>query len=204
MYLAKTPEILKPLYKDLVWDMEVKAKEMFLSFDDGPHPSITPKVLDLLKQFDAKATFFCIGGNVKKHPEIYKRILNEGHSVGNHTYNHMNGWKFSDYSYYRNIIECAELVNTNLFRPPYGRIKSKQVKGLKSRFKIIMWDVLSADYDKKVTPEKCFQNVKENAKSGSIVVFHDSLKAEKNMLYTLPKVLDHFSKEGYLFKNIIL
>jgi peptidoglycan-N-acetylglucosamine deacetylase len=204
MYLAKTPEILKPIYKDLVWDMKVSKKTLFLTFDDGPHPTVTHKVLDILDQFNAKASFFCIGGNVKKYPKVYQRILAENHAVGNHTYNHMNGWKFSEYSYYRNVLECTEFVDSNLFRPPYGRIKSKQVKGIKSRFKIIMWDVLSADYDKKINPEKCFQNVKENAKSGSIVVFHDSLKAQENMLSTLPKVLTHFSEQGYSFEKIIL
>lgn len=198
-YLVKTPNALKPLANDLLWSLDHCENKMFLTFDDGPTPDITHQILDILDQYHAKATFFCIGGNVKSNLDVYSEILARGHKTGNHTWNHMNGWEYSDYSYFRNVIECAELVDSNLFRPPYGRIKPSQVRGLKHKYKIVMWDVLSGDWETELAPEQCLLNVTKHAKSGSIVVFHDSEKSKNNMLFALPKVLKHFTDKGFSF-----
>ncbi|MFZ5552721.1 MAG: polysaccharide deacetylase family protein [Bacteroidota bacterium] len=199
MYTAKTPRIVKALYRDLVWKISTPDPVLFLTFDDGPVPEVTPKVLEILKQYNAKATFFCIGDNVKKHPEIYRQILEEGHRTGNHSFNHLNGWKTKNAVYYRNIFKCSEEVNSALFRPPYGKITRSQSAKLKNRFSIIMWDVLSGDFDRSATKEKCLQNVIQSASPGSIIVFHDSIKAADKMLYALPKVLSHYSSIGFSF-----
>ncbi len=185
---------------------------LFLTFDDGPIPEVTPQILSILKKYNAKATFFCIGENVKKHPEIFRQILEHGHSVGNHTYNHLNGWKTSNDDYFENILKCDEALKfefrisksafSNLFRPPYGRIKLSQVRKIKKKFRVIMWDVLSEDYNKEISGEKCFQNVVSSASNGSIIVFHDSEKARERVLYALPKVMEHFSKLSFSFKAI--
>lgn len=202
MYLTKTPEAVKPFAADLVWNFSRLEKTIYFTFDDGPTPGVTEAVLEILKDFRAKATFFCIGGNVKAHPGLFMRIQDEGHTVGNHSWNHMSGWKFSNFSYFKNILECAELVHSNLFRPPYGRITRPQVSVLKKRFSIVMWDVLSGDWKQDLDHEKCLINVISNGRQGSIVVFHDSLKAEKNMLYALPRALRHYADRGYMFKAI--
>jgi peptidoglycan/xylan/chitin deacetylase (PgdA/CDA1 family) len=199
MYLVKTPEMLKPLASDLLWNMSRDEKTIYLTFDDGPTQSITHEILDVLEEFRAKATFFCIGGNVARNPEAYRAMVDRGHRTANHTWNHMNGWKFSDYSYLKNVLECSKLVESNLFRPPYGRITRSQVRALKSRFQIVMWDVLAADWRKEVSKEKCLSNVADNARNGSIVVFHDSEKAYSNMIYALPLSLKRLSEEGYSF-----
>nr|BFF39532.1 polysaccharide deacetylase family protein [Tenacibaculum mesophilum] len=181
-------------------------KEIFLTFDDGPIPKVTEFVLDQLHLFNAKATFFCIGDNIRKYPAVFSRIINEGHSVGNHTFNHLNGWKNSNTTYINNINKCENLLShqkTKLFRPPYGKIKRKQAKQLLANgYKIIMWDVLSADFDPTITKEKCLQNVLRNVENGSIIVFHDSIKASDKLYYVLPKVLEEFSLQGYKFKAI--
>jgi len=202
MYLAKTPEAVKPFTADLIWNFSRIEKSIYITFDDGPTPGVTEAVLDILDDYRARATFFCIGGNVKAHPGLFMQIQEKGHSVGNHTWNHMNGWKFSNYSYYKNILECDEWVNSNLFRPPYGRITLAQAKVLKKRFKLIMWDVISGDWKQELHHEKCLLNVISNGRQGSIIVFHDSLKAEKNMLYALPRALRHYADLGYKFKPI--
>lgn len=202
MYLAKTPEAVKPFAADLVWNFSRTEKSIYLTFDDGPTTGVTDVVLEILREHNALATFFCIGGNVRKNPGLFRQIQDSGHSVGNHTWNHMNGWKFSNYSYYRNVLECSDWVNSTLFRPPYGRITRAQVKTLKKRFSIVMWDVLSGDWKADLHPEKCLLNVISNAGKGSIIVFHDSLKAEKNVLYALPKTLRHYADLGYAFKAI--
>lgn len=202
VYVTKTPEILRPLARDLLWKVNTSEKALYLTFDDGPTPGVTEEVLDLLKKFGAKATFFCIGGNAARNPELYQRIIAEGHMVGNHTYNHMNGWKFSDFSYYKNILECQEIVHSSLFRPPYGRIKRSQVKGLKKRYQVVMWDVLSADFDTSLSPEKCIDNVISGASEGSIVVFHDSDKAKARAIPALEAVLTHFAHLGYIFRAL--
>lgn len=206
LYFIKTPRILKRLFTKYTWSFFSDRKEIFLTFDDGPIPEVTEFVLDQLQQFNAKATFFCIGNNIRKHPAIFDRIIAEGHSVGNHTFNHLNGWKNSNTTYFENINKCESLLahqTVKLFRPPYGKIKRTQAKKLIAKgYKIIMWDVLSADFDKTISKEKCLQNVLKNTQNGSIVVFHDSIKASEKLYYALPKMLQEFSEKGYEFKAI--
>ena len=212
LYFIKTPRILKQLFAKYTWCFSSKKKVIYLTFDDGPIPEVTEFVLDQLQQFNAKATFFCIGDNIRKHPAVFSRIITEGHSIGNHTFNHLNGWKSNITSYLENI-ELAEksiqqlYVSSNtqqkLFRPPHGKIKRNQARQLIAKgYKIIMWDVLSADFDKTVSKEKCVQNVLNNTQNGSIVVFHDSIKASDKLYYTLPILLQKFSERGYEFKVI--
>ncbi|MCW3108821.1 MAG: polysaccharide deacetylase [Segetibacter sp.] len=203
MYLVKTPWWLRKLYSpDLTWKISTEKKEIFLTFDDGPHPTITPFVLKCLKQYNAKATFFCIGQNVKQFPDVYEQIIDEGHTVGNHTHNHLNGWKTGDIIYLKNVILAKEAIDSTLFRPPYGRIARSQVKELSPVFKIIMWDVLSGDFDVALSPQKCFRNVASNTSSGSVIVFHDSEKAFPRLEYALPKTLEFFAEKGYVMKAI--
>jgi peptidoglycan/xylan/chitin deacetylase (PgdA/CDA1 family) len=204
-YFVKTPRLLKMWYSGCIWDIPADKKIIYLSFDDGPHPVATPFVLDELKKYHAKGTFFCIGKNVITQQQIYKRILDEGHRVGNHTQDHLNGWKTADKKYFQNIQEATKYIDSDLFRPPYGRISHFQVDILKSKslnFKIIMWDVLSADFDSTISGEQCCENVIRNSGPGSIVVFHDSEKALDKMSKALPKVLGHFSEMGYIFESI--
>lgn len=202
MYLVKTPEIIKPLGKNLVWNVSTTEKVLFLTFDDGPIPEITPWVLNVLDQYNAQATFFCVGDNVKKHPDVFQQVLDAGHLVGNHTMHHLNGWKTKYYSYLKNTLECKNRVDSNLFRPPYGKITRQQSVCLRQRFQIIMWDVLSGDFDQSISPEKCFQNVVTHAEEGSIVVFHDSIKAFGNLKHALPQTLEHFAKKGFRFETL--
>jgi peptidoglycan/xylan/chitin deacetylase (PgdA/CDA1 family) len=204
-YFVKTPWWLKLLYKNCIWQVKDTKKAIFLTFDDGPHPAITPFVLDELKKYNAKGTFFCIGKNVLLHPDIYKRITTEGHTVGNHTHNHLNGWKTDNDIYLENIAEAKKHIDSELFRPPYGRITKYQLQQLTTkRFQLhtIMWSVLSGDFDKKITSERCLRNVIKNAKNGSIIVFHDSEKAFERLQYALPKVLEYFTAQGYSFEKI--
>lgn len=180
-------------------------KVLYLTFDDGPHPSITTEVLDTLKIYNAKGTFFCVGANVKKYPEVYSRIIEEGHSVGNHTMHHLNGSKVNDRLYLEDIREAKKYIDSNLFRPPYGRLSSflaKQLAGPAYNFKIVMWSVLSADFDPEVSKEDCLNNVILNATDGSIIVFHDSKKATDKILFALPEVLAYFTKKGFTFKSL--
>ncbi|MEE4000089.1 polysaccharide deacetylase family protein [Tenacibaculum sp. FZY0031] len=206
LYFIKTPRILKQLFAKYTWSFFTNKKEIYLTFDDGPIPEVTEFVLNQLNKFNAKATFFCIGDNVRKHPAVFSRIVNEGHSVGNHTFNHLNGWENSNTAYIENTSKCESLLpnqRTKLFRPPYGKIKRRQAKQLLTNgYKIIMWDVLSADFDPTITKETCLQNVLKNVENGSIIVFHDSIKASDNLYYALPKVLKEFSQRGYDFKAI--
>jgi len=197
---------MRALYPSFTWQMPENNRNIYLSFDDGPHPQVTPFVLDQLKDFKAKASFFCIGDNIVKYPKVYERIVNEGHTVGNHTQNHLNGWKSTTIKYLENVEAAATHIDSDLFRPPYGKIKRFQAKQLQENkgLKIIMWSVLSGDFDQQILPEKCLQNVLLNTRSGSIVVFHDSEKAWKRLAYALPKVLEHFTEKGYSFKKIIL
>jgi peptidoglycan/xylan/chitin deacetylase (PgdA/CDA1 family) len=194
--------IFSLLFPSLIWRFKEREKIIYLTFDDGPIPEVTPWVLDLLKEFNAKATFFSVGDNAKKHPALLKKIISSGHSIGNHTMNHLNGWKTPDEKYFSNVSECSRFVNSKLFRPPYGRIKFSQIRKLKKDFRIIMWDVLSRDYDSTLTGEQCFENVKSKAKPGSIIVFHDSIKAESRLRHALPETLKYFSDLGYKFQTI--
>lgn len=191
------------MYHDLEWKKTVQGRDLFITFDDGPIPEITPEVLRILKSYEAKATFFCIGDNVQKHPAIFEAVKKDGHAIGNHTFNHLNGWKTNNFSYFRNAQKCQQLVQSDLFRPPYGKITFSQARALKKRYRIIMWDVLSADFDTSISYEKCYRNVVDHAVPGSIIVFHDSLKAADRMLYALPRVLDYFSKQNYAFKSLV-
>jgi peptidoglycan/xylan/chitin deacetylase (PgdA/CDA1 family) len=204
-YLVRTPWWVKKIYSGLVWQMPVKEKVLYLSFDDGPHPEITPFVLDELKRYNARATFFCIGKNVKEYPQIYRRVLMEGHRVGNHTQNHLNGWKVDDKRYLEDIRDAARLIDSNLFRPPYGRIgafQSRLLRGAPLNYTIVMWEVLSGDFDRELNAAACARNVIRHARPGSIVVFHDSEKAFDRMKEALPRVLEHFSGLGYRFEAI--
>ena len=202
MYLVHTPQYVQALFPGLIWKMNGSRKTIYLTFDDGPIPEVTPWVLETLGQYDAKATFFCVGDNVRKYPEVFDKVIEEGHSVGNHTFNHLSGWATENISYFHNIRHCARMVPSGLFRPPYGKMKPSQVHFLQRHYRIIMWDVLSGDFDKDIKPEDCAQNVIQHAGPGSIVVFHDSLKAEANLRFALPQVLEHFTSLGFSFQSL--
>jgi peptidoglycan/xylan/chitin deacetylase (PgdA/CDA1 family) len=205
LYLSYSPIWLQWFYPTLTWHKNRKEKIIFLTFDDGPIPVVTPFVLNTLKKFNAAATFFCIGENIDKHPEVFADLIEAGHKVGNHTYNHLKGWNFKDNEYLDNIKKCAQHTGIQLFRPPYGRIKKSQIKALKlvnPEVEIVMWDVLSGDFDQSITPEKCINNVLKNVKNGSIIVFHDSLKAFGPLEESLPIILEELSKQGYAFKSL--
>lgn len=203
--IFRTPFFLPWIYPSLTWRIPTTSKEIFLTFDDGPVPGPTEFVLDTLRQNNCKATFFSIGDNVKKHPAVFQRIQNEGHTIGNHTFNHLKGWSYGDDEYLTNIQKCDEALGfkASIFRPPYGRIKNSQIKKLES-YKIIMWDVLTSDYAKSMSPERCLQGSIAATRPGSIVVFHDSLKAERNMTYAFPRYIEHFLNQGFIFKSIPL
>jgi peptidoglycan-N-acetylglucosamine deacetylase len=204
-YLVKTPWLIKRLlYPAFTWDLPTQEKTIYLSFDDGPHPEATPYALDQLKAFGAKGTFFCIGKNVEEYPAIYKRILDEGHVTGNHTQQHLNGWKSNKKDYISNIIQASGRIQSRLFRPPYGRIRRDQARELQDKlgFRIIMWSVLSGDFDPSLQPEACWGNIRSCAGPGDIIVFHDSEKAAPRMFYALPKVLEYFSEKGFRFEGI--
>jgi peptidoglycan-N-acetylglucosamine deacetylase len=206
-YLVKTPLFLKKIYANYVWSIDTKEKILYLSFDDGPHPEITPFVLRELRKYDAEATFFCVGKNVVSYPEIYKQILDAGHSVGNHTFSHLNGWKTENETYLKDVLEASKVIDSKLFRPCYGRITEFQAKNLKPVMKgkepkIIMWDVLSGDFDTRCSPQQCLSNVVFASVPGSIIVFHDSEKAFPRLEYSLPRMLAYFSEKGYIFRSI--
>jgi len=206
LYLVKTPSFIKMLFPNRIWDFGRDEKNIYLSFDDGPHPDITPFVLDQLKAYNAKATFFCIGKNVQAYPGTYERIISEGHSVGNHSYDHLNGWETDDQVYLDNIAKAKDYIDSSIFRPPYGRLTNFQERqlreGARFRLKTIMWSVLSADFDPGISTHKCLENVLLHTKEGSIVVFHDSEKAREKLEYALPGVLSYFSEKGFEFKAI--
>jgi len=205
MYLVKSPLLLKWYYPSLLWNKPRNEKVIYLTFDDGPIPNVTDFVLKTLKVFNAKATFFCIGDNITKHPDVFERVKNGGHAIGNHTFNHLKGWITDDETYIQNILKCQTITQTNLFRPPYGRIKKSQISNLKSKIsnlEIVMWDTLSGDFDINLSPEKCYQNVIKHTRYGSIIVFHDSLKAFDRLEYSLPRVLKYFSEKGFTFSTL--
>ena len=230
--IVKTPKAARRLFPAALWKVRTREKKLYLTFDDGPIAEATPQVLDELKKYNAKASFFCIGKNVATYPDIYHRILAEGHTIGNHTYDHLNGWQVQNDSYLENVEQCAEQIEAmepslaattmphhsqrkdtlvmepsidiqpKFFRPPYGKLTPSQYNKLKKLYQIVMWDVLSFDFDLKVTKEQVLENVIKNAVSGSIIVFHDSLKAMDKMLYALPQVLEHYSDLGYEFETL--
>jgi peptidoglycan/xylan/chitin deacetylase (PgdA/CDA1 family) len=209
LYLTKTPSLIQRIFSNYTWRFSLDKKEIYLTFDDGPTPEITQFVLKELKKYNAKATFFCIGKNIENHLEIFENILAERHAIGNHTQNHLNGFKTSTADYITNFLECdktlkllnVETLKPKLFRPPYGKIKKKQAKEIqKLGYKIVMWDVLSADFDTSISKEKCLNNVLKNTKNGSIIVFHDSVKASEKLKYVLPRVLEYYSEKGFIFK----
>lgn len=202
MYLVKTPGFIQDLFPNFTWKVPTREKVIYLTFDDGPIPEVTPWVLDQLAAYNAKGTFFCVGENVQKNQEVFQEVIKQGHSVGNHTYNHLNGWGSDNIPYFHNIRHCARLVNSSLFRPPYGRLMPKQAQFLQRHYRIIMWDVLSGDFDINISKEQCLNNVVNKAKPGSIVVFHDSLKAQAKLKYVLPKVLEHFHQMGFRFEAL--
>ena len=211
-YFIKTPKIIKSIFKNWVWDISSVENIIYLTFDDGPTPKITDWTLEVLEEYQAEATFFCIGKNIVEFPDIYQRIIERGHSVGNHTQTHVNGWKTKTTHYLDELTNCANqirkrspenMTDVKLFRPPYGKLLLSQGRRIrKNGYKIIMWDVLSADFDKVVTKDKCLQNVLKNSHNGSIIVFHDSLKASEKLQYVLPKVLEYFKDKGYTFKKL--
>ncbi len=204
-YLVKTPWWLKKLYPGCLWDMTSGKKTLYLSFDDGPHPTITSFVLDQLKKYNAKATFFCIGDNVLKYPEMYQRVVEEGHAVGNHTQRHINGWKTADQEYLEDINEAGRHIQSSLFRPPYGRIKRSQINLLlkaNSGQKIVMWNILAGDWVSDLSPERCYKRIKDRITDRDIIVLHESDKAWDRMSYCLPRLLEDFSALGYEFSAI--
>jgi len=208
-YWIKTNSIIKKYFSNYIWDLPNKKNTIYLTFDDGPTSEVTEWVVQLLKEEKIKATFFCIGKNIVAQPEIFKKILSEGHHIGNHTHNHLNGWKNDIESYLENCSLCESTIaatsnlKPKLFRPPYGRIKKEQAKKIKELgYKIIMWDVLSADFDTAISPQKCLDNVISNTKSGSIIVFHDSQKAALNLKFALPKAIKHLKQKGFVFETI--
>lgn len=210
---VKIPIIIKRLFSKYIWEKTFSNKTLYLTFDDGPTPEITEWTLNTLKQFNAKATFFCIGDNVKKYPDILHKINQEGHSIGNHTFNHINGWSNKTNSYVNNTEKAQNTLEKELgleyfstkklFRPPYGKIKNKQARQLiKKGYQIVMWSVISYDWNINLSSKDCLNNVLKHTKDGNIIVFHDSLKAKKNLQYTLPKVLSYYSDRGYSFKSL--
>ena len=206
MYLIKTPFLLSALYPSCTWKMPVNEKLIYLSFDDGPHPIATPFVLEQLDKYNAKASFFCIGKNVVEYPEIYQQLIEKGHTVGNHTMHHLNGWETIDELYLQNMQEAANVISSNFFRPPYGRIKRSQIKKIRADKslpqEIIMWDVLSGDFDTTISSQQCLDNVLKHTKAGSIVVFHDSAKAWDRLQVALPATLAYFTQKGFQFRAL--
>jgi peptidoglycan/xylan/chitin deacetylase (PgdA/CDA1 family) len=205
MYLVKTPLLVKKLYPSLIWNLNRDERCIYLTFDDGPIPIVTPFVLKTLKEYHAKATFFCIGDNVQKHPDVFEQVKAAGHTTGNHTFNHLRGWATPTDVYTANFKKCDDQLHTRYFRPPYGRIKKAQINALnilKPDLKIVMWDVLSGDFDINLKPEACLQGVLKHTQNGSIVVFHDSLKAQPRLEYVLPRAMEYWSKQGYEFRGL--
>lgn len=199
MKSATVPAFLRMFVPGLIWQKPSGAKKLYLSFDDGPHPEVTPTVLDLLDRYKAKATFFCVGDNVDRYPEVFEAMKKRGHLPGNHSHNHLNGWKTPLGKYYQNILLCDERVKSPWFRPPYGRITPAQIHTLRKDFNIVMWSVLSYDFDVTMNKEECWQLTERHADDGSIVVFHDSAKAAPRMLYALERALEHYTALGFRF-----
>ncbi len=202
MRIYRIPLFIKLLYPDCLVKIKVEEKVLFLSFDDGPIPEITPWVIKELKKYHAKATFFCVGDNVVKYPEIKQALIKEGHQLGNHTFYHSKGWLTKTKLYQEDVEKCAKHVESKLFRPPYGQITLRQFRVLRKDYRIVLWDLVSYDFDSDYSPKNCLKMLEKKARPGSIIVFHDSIKAKENLMEVLPPFLDHFSKLGYLFETI--
>lgn len=203
MLIERPPLFYRLLFPEAIWRLKKnRRKVVFLTFDDGPIPEVTPWVLDTLDEYGIKATFFMVGDNVARNPALYEEVKRRGHSVGNHTMHHLQGMKVSSYRYMHDITEANDLIDSPLFRPPHGLIRWKQARAIKDRYNIVMYDLVTRDYSKKLTPEKVFNNVKRYARNGSIIVFHDSLKAEKNMKAVLPRAIEYLRSRGYEFDAI--
>lgn len=202
MYLKTVPSFIQKFFPQLLWRMPTTEKALYLTFDDGPEPSITPQVLELLAEYDAKVSFFCLGEQVEKHPYITKDIRAKGHTLANHGYMHLNGWKTGRQAYIDNALKGHELIHSKLYRPPYGRVTPGQLKSLQKHFQLVMWDVFSGDYDHHLNIEKCVAQVIKNSQPGSIIVFHDNTQTAPRLLPILRQVLTHFTEEGYVFKAL--
>ena len=202
MYLVRTPNFLQRLLSSYTWRGAPTDKVVYLTFDDGPIPELTPWVLEQLARYDARGTFFCVGENVERYPDLLTEVTDAGHAVGNHTYNHLDGWCTDIAPYVDNVARCAGLVDSRLFRPPYGRLSPRKAALLRREYRIVMWDVLSGDFDPACSPAACLANVLDNVQPGSIVVFHDSLKSERNLRYALPRTLAALSAQGYRFEAL--
>ena len=203
MNRVKIPRILKTVFPEITWDFQDTEPSLYLTFDDGPTPAITTEVLSILARFNAKATFFCIGRNVERNPDVYQQLLTNGHTTGNHTYSHLKGWYTPNHEYYDDINLAAQFIQSGLYRPAYGMITPMQLRQLRQQYRIVMWDIMSYDFDYGTSPEKCLKNVIRYTSSGSIVVFHDSVKASKKLLYALPRVLEYYADRGFTFKSIL-
>lgn len=207
MRYFKTPAIIAKTFKSIWWKLPQEKPTIFLTFDDGPIPELTPYVLETLQKFQAKATFFCVGDNIRKHPDIFQNLLQYGHQVGNHTFNHLNAWKVHKNEYLQNIALCQQImqeqnVQNTLFRPPYGKLSLGLRKQIEKNLKIVLWDVLTYDFDQTLDQEICLKNALQNTENGSIVVFHDNIKAIHNLTYTLPRFLEYFSEKGFCFEAL--
>lgn len=200
MFVERPLNSLRLFYRGAVWRINKEEKAIYLTFDDGPVPEVTPAVLDILDKYGIKATFFCVGDNVTKHPDVYAEVLRRGHHVGNHTHNHLKGFECSTEHYLNNVEKAAGVINSKLFRPPYGRVTPKQLKLLCKQYKVVLWDLITRDYNKKLSPEYIMKIIKRLSRNGSVVVFHDSIKAHENMFAVLPQAIEFWQKEGYQFK----
>ena len=200
MLIEQPPLLLRWMYPRAFWRMNKNEKAVYLTFDDGPIPEITPWVLDLLDKYHIKATFFLVGDNVRKHPEEFKMIVERGHRLGNHTFNHIQGLKYLSYNYLANVNKADELIKSNLFRPPHGWMRWAQYMVLRNRYTIVMWDLVTRDYSKRLNGPQVLNKVKKYVRNGSIITFHDSLKSEKNLKYALPRAIDRLLEQGYEFK----
>lgn len=203
-FVHRSPRVLKWWLSDYLWKVDTQERVIYLTFDDGPIPVVTEYVLKQLAAFSAKATFFCIGDNVRKHPQVFQELKSQGHSIGNHTFNHLNGWKTETDRYLENIKMCRDILETEtrLFRPPYGRMTQAQFRSLPAGSRVVMWDVLTGDFSREIVPEKATATCIRYSGPGTIMLLHDSLKAEKNLRFMLPRVLAHFSEKGYRFEAL--
>lgn len=201
--MFRTPDFIRRISDSVDWgDYRQADKVVYLTFDDGPIPEVTPWVIDVLSKYQAKATFFCLGKHVERYPALFQRLIAQGHVVGNHTYDHPDGWKTDNLSYYKNVIRAQQLIKSELFRPPYGRITPRQVRSLRKRYKIVLWSILSEDYDRKQTPEQCVINVIGKVRAGDILVFHDSIKAKDNLMGSLEPIMDYLQTNGFKFATL--